>query len=210
MNHRSTLNALAFITLATLAGTGCSQPADAGDESQESDFTNCVIGPGVSGPIEAKYRELGACLSFLGPPVHGVRTTPDGKGQYAAFFNGSIYYREDLGAHVVRGEIRELWKAFDWEAGPLGYPTSDETVLDDGGRYSVFEGGSVYWSFATGAHEVRGAIRDEWAKRGWERGALGYPVTGEIEVPGGIRSNFQGGSITWKRDGGHIAVALDR
>ncbi len=31
----------------------------------------------------------------------------------------------------------------------------------------------------------------------WEQGALGFPVSGEYAVPGGRRSDFEGGSIRW-------------
>ena len=68
------------------------------------------------------------------------------------------------------------------------------------GRYNHFAGAygsSIYWSPSTGAHEVYGAIRARWAGQGWERGRLGYPVSGEYAVPGGRQSDFQGGSIRW-------------
>lgn len=95
----------------------------------------------------------------------------------------------------MRGEIRELWKAFGWEAGPLGYPLSDETLTPDGrGRYGVFEGGSIYWTLFTGAHEVRGAIRDKWAALGWEAGRLGYPTSGEIQTPESVTTQFEHGA----------------
>ena len=65
------------------------------------------------------------------------------------------------------------------------------------GRFSVFERGSIYWTPQTGAHEVRGAIRDKYAQLGWEAGSLGYPISDEYSVTGGKRSDFQHGSITW-------------
>lgn len=208
MNTRLALLGLLAVTL----GAGCASPAEDGDSSS-SDFTTsagtaCLFGTGiVSGPIEAKYLSLGGCTSFLGPPTTNILPTPDGRATYAAFYNGSIYYRSDLGAHVVRGEIRELWKSFGWEEGPLGYPTTDETLTPDGrGRYNVFEGGSVYWTMTTGAHEVRGAIRDKWASLGWEAGVLGYPIAGEINLADGVQSNFEHGSITWTRSTGEITV----
>ena len=37
----------------------------------------------------------------------------------------------------------------------LGFPISDELTTPDGiGRYSVFEGGMIYWTPQTGAHPV--------------------------------------------------------
>jgi len=200
---------LVALTLAcTLGGVACASP-DHEAKSDESNLTSCGDGPAVTGEIEAKYVAIGGCDSDLGAPVHEVRPTPDGRGQFAAFTNGSIYWRADLGAHVVGGYIAALWESFKWEAGPLGYPLNDETLTPDGGRFNIFEGGSVYWSMATGAHEVRGAIRDEWAARGWETGPLGYPATGELEVPGGIRSDFQHGSITWSRESHGLTVVIN-
>jgi uncharacterized protein with LGFP repeats len=66
-----------------------------------------------------------------------------------------------------------------------------------GGCLRAFQHGSVYWSPATGAHEVRGASRDRWASQGWETGALGYPVTDTecVLVAGGCFQHFQGGTV---------------
>ncbi len=97
------------------------------------------------------------------------------------------------------GAIRERWAALGWEAGPLGYPVTNELATPDGvGRYNHFSrAASVYWSPATGAHGVWGAIRERWAALGWERGYLGLPVSSEYHVPAGRRTDFFGGSVTW-------------
>jgi len=69
----------------------------------------------------------------------------------------------------------------------LGGPTSEEASTPDGvGRYRHFARGSIYWSPSTGAHEVHGAIRDRWARLGWERGPVGYPMTDELTAPDAI------------------------
>ena len=63
---------------------------------------------------------------------------------------------------------------------PLGYPKTGELVTPDGvGRYNHFENGSIYWTQATGAHEVRGLIQAKWYELGWEKSDLGYPLTDE-------------------------------
>ena len=85
-------------------------------------------------------------------------------------------------------------------AGFLGAPTTAENTAPDGvGRYRHYQGGSVYWSPATGAHEVHGDIRGKWASLGWERSFLGYPLTDETTTPDGVGryNHFQGGSIYW-------------
>lgn len=210
-NTRHTMM-LAAALFATVALGGCASAADedgsdteaTSDEIRTPGGTRCLFGIGlVRGAIEVKYLSLGGCFSFLGVPTGDEQITPDGVGRFSTFANGSIYWRADIGAHVVRGEIREHWKAFGWEVGVLGYPLSDETVTPDGrGRFNVFEGGSVYWTPQTGAHEVFGAIRDQWGQLGWEAGPLGYPTSGEFDVPEGKRSNFEHGFITWNRADG--------
>jgi hypothetical protein len=64
----------------------------------------------------------------------------------------SIYWSPKTGAHIVAGEIRQLWLKQGGSRGQLGYPTSDETPAADGlGRSSQFEHGQVIWHFDSGA-----------------------------------------------------------
>jgi hypothetical protein len=174
--------------------------------------TTCNGGSGTTiGAIDAKYVELGGCGSFIGAPITDERWTPDTVGRYSVFERGSIYWKHETGAHEVHGGIRDKWRDLGWEPGVLGYPITDETGTPDGiGRYNVFELGSIYWTKKTGAHEVLGRIRDKWKELGWEAGALGYPVSGEYDVSGGRRSDFERGSITWKAATDSFAVAMTR
>jgi uncharacterized protein with LGFP repeats len=66
-----------------------------------------------------------------------------------------------------------------------------------GGAANHFQGGSVHWSRGTGAHAVQGAIRDAWARTGWEMGPLGFPTSNEYAVPGGRRSDFEHAYVDW-------------
>ncbi|MBO9514527.1 MAG: hypothetical protein J7549_10455 [Variovorax sp.] len=86
------------------------------------------------------------------------------------------------GAYEVHGAIREKYLALGAEASILGYPRTDETGTPDGrGRFNHFQGGSIYWTADTGAHEVHGLIRDRWSALGWERNPqLGYPLCDEM------------------------------
>jgi hypothetical protein len=113
------------------------------------------------------------------------------------------------GSGRARGAIGVRYRALGACTSVLGVPKTDERVTPDRiGRYNVFERGSIYWTQATGAHEVLGVIRDKYAEAGWEAGALGYPVTGEYDVPGGRKSDFQHGSITWSATTNVATVAL--
>ncbi|HEY6033383.1 MAG TPA: hypothetical protein VIV58_03965 [Kofleriaceae bacterium] len=160
--------------------------------------TSCNGSPSTVGEIDAKYRALGGCASVLGAPTTAEQGTPDGIGRYSVFEHGSIYWTAQLGAFEVHGQIRDAWAALGWEAGLLGYPITDETTTPDTiGRYNVFQNGSIYWTPATGAHEVHGVIRDKYRDVGWEAGELGYPTSDEYAVSTGRRSDFQHGSIAW-------------
>lgn len=94
----------------------------------------------------------------------------------------------------------------------LGAPTTGVTTCPDGaGRHRHYERGSVWWSPATGAHEVHGAIRDAWAEMGWEASYLGYPTSDELTAPDGLGrlGHFQGGTIYWRPERGAFAVHTD-
>lgn len=152
--------------------------------------------------IAAKYQALKAASGFLGTPTTAVKACPDGKGYYRHFKGGSIYWHPSSGVHEVHGAIRTLWSKLGWERSFLGYPTSDEQQGRDPlsrGRYSHFQGGSIYWSPKTGAHEVHGAILVKYRMLGEEASFLGYPTTDERKTPDrrGRFNHFQAGSIYW-------------
>ena len=98
--------------------------------------------------------------------------------------------------------------------GGLGSATTGEIYgLKNGGGYQCFQLGCIIWSPATGAHVSRGAIRDLWAKTGFENGGLGYPTTDEIGglKDGGVYQNYQGGAILYSpATGAHLSVGATR
>ena len=158
----------------------------------------------IYGAIRQRWGRLGWERGALGYPVTGELRTPDGTGRMQHFSRpggASIYWTAATGAHEVYGLIGQRWAALGHERGPLGYPASDVQRTPDGvGRVQQFSrpgGASIYSTAATGAHEVLGPIRSLWLGHGGERGALGYPVSGEYAVPGGRQSDFQHGSIRW-------------
>ena len=155
-------------------------------------------------PIDAKYAALGGPTGFLGRPRDVERPTPDGIGRLRSFEHGSIHWSPSTGAHETHGLIQEKWEALAWERGFLRYPTTDElSTPDKVGRYNHFQGGSIYWTPNTGAHEVHGLIRQKWAQLGWERSPLGYPRSDEQALAGGGRvSYFQRGRIEWSAQNG--------
>ena len=60
-----------------------------------------------------------------------------------------------------------------------------------------YEGGAIYWSESTGAHELRGDIFARYSALGAETSPLGLPTTGVIDTADGVGgvTRFQRGSI---------------
>jgi uncharacterized protein with LGFP repeats len=113
---------------------------------------------------------------------------------------GAIVWSPATGAIESTGAIRARYTQLGFEDGVMGYPTSGETGgLRNGGVYQTYQGGAIVWSPATGAFESKGAIRGDWQSLGFENGALGYPVTGEVSglTNGGVYQLYQGGAIVW-------------
>ncbi len=164
----------------------------------------------VCGAIRTEWLAKGGPTGFLGYPITGQRTPSDGKGRYNDFQHGTVYWRSDLGAHEVHGPIFSRWEFIGRERSILGYPIEDQRTSTDGvGRFSNFRGGSIYWSPATGPHEVCGSIRDKWTVKGRETGFLGYPTTGQRTLSDGAGrfNDFQGGSIYWGPSDGRLRAA---
>ncbi|MGI4895310.1 MAG: N-acetylmuramoyl-L-alanine amidase [Janthinobacterium lividum] len=93
--------------------------------------------------------------------------------------------------------------------GSLGGPTTAELQVPAGtGSYRFFTGGAIYYSAATGAHTVRGALLTEWGRLGWESG-LGFPTSDDSAALNGFFNHFQKGSIYWSAPTGAHDVRDD-
>jgi uncharacterized protein with LGFP repeats len=106
----------------------------------------------VHGLIRDKWAALGWEQSFLGYPTTDESVTPDTRGRYNHFQNGSIYWTPQTGAFEINGAIHDKWASLGWENSPLGYPISDEEPSSGGWtRQSRFEHGIIKWSSDQGA-----------------------------------------------------------
>lgn len=167
----------------------------------------------VHGEIADKYTQVGTHEAY-GVPTTDELPTPDGVGRFNAFEGtdtiglASIYWTPMTGAQGVWGPVREFWADHGYETGYLSYPTT--TTADTPRNPGVFShflgadghGASVYWSSDSGAHSVQGTIRQKWAQLGWEDSYLGFPTSNEYDIPGGKRSDFEGGYIIWNASTG--------
>lgn len=158
----------------------------------------------VHGLIRAKWAKLGWERSFLGYPKTDESDSGGGaKGRFNLFQGGAITWKQGAKeAFETHGAIRSKFGQMGWEAGFLGFPTTDETHTPDGvGRFNHFEGGSIYWKPSISAHEVHGLIQQYWAHHGWERNPdLGYPISDETPTYAGGKSrfsDFENGVVYW-------------
>jgi uncharacterized protein with LGFP repeats len=202
----------------SVVGTPVGGEYSVGD-GQAQDYTGGMIAwspasgaHAVHGAISAEYAACGGPAGLLGFPTTDETGLPDGVGRVSSFLGGQVYWTPATGAHEVHGEIAGRYAGLSGPAGLLGYPVTDETAAPDGvGRFNHFTGGSVYWSPASGAHEVHGAIRAHWAALGGEQGVLGYPVTDETGTGDhtGRYNNFTGGAMYWSPPSGAHEVHGD-
>lgn len=92
----------------------------------------------------------------------------------------------------------------------LGDAVSLYTRVGESGVYRrEYERGSVYWSRATGAHEVHGGIAVKWREEGGVSSPLGLPTTDVLplaEDREGGYAHFEGGSVYWTRRHGAAVV----
>ena len=162
----------------------------------------------TTSPIAVKKAASlnGALGAATTAEVYGLKDN----GGFQCFQRGCILYSPATGAHVSLGAIRGKWAETGFENGRLGYPVTDEVGgLRDGGVFQNYQGGTIMYSPATGAHISVGAIRSRWAESGYENGRLGYPVSDEVGGlrDGGVFQNYQGGAIMYSpASGAHLSV----
>lgn len=141
--------------------------------------------------------------SWLGERItKGENVTPDGKGRWAQFENGHLYWTAETGAHPIPASIWDKFEELRWETGPLGYPITDHTVLRDKdgnawGDVQGFQGGAVYRRYGQEPFFIHGDIRKRWDESGFENGPLGWPESDEYPLDGGAAQDFENGVIVW-------------
>ncbi|GGC64784.1 protein PS1 [Hoyosella rhizosphaerae] len=180
-----------------------------GTKRQEFQYATAYWSPDtgahmVKGEIEKVYS---ANTRDLGMPTTSETTTPDGRGSFNHFENGSVYWTQQHGARMVVDGFRDLWAAQGWESGPMGYPVSDvENTGDRKGRLQRFENAGIFATNRGGPQLVVGEIWRHYQELGRETGELGWPVSDEHVIGEGRFSEFANGNIYWSPETGAWAV----
>lgn len=194
-------------TLCGLRNGGCYQSFQTGSIASSS-----VGGTHITvGEMDSVWRTSGRENGPLGYPTADETCGLAKGGCRQAFEKGVTVWSPANGAELIaNGPILSVWMQQGSENGPLGYPAGAQTCgLVNDGCYQNFQGGAIVWSAATGAHASKsGAIRNEWSRMGFERGALGYPIAAEkCGLPeNGCSQDFQKGTVTWTPARGAVSV----
>ncbi|MGY2080703.1 LGFP repeat-containing protein [Modestobacter sp. SYSU DS0657] len=148
----------------------------------------------LNGVVRNRWGAGGWERGWLGYPTRDTFCGLAGGGCGQHFQGGSIY-SSPAGAFAVSAGIRDRWAAQGWERG-IGLPTSEAFSIG-AGTAQHFQRGSIYPTPGAPLLVVPGAFRDAYARQGWERGFLGYPLSGVFcgLKDGGCGQHYTGGSI---------------
>ncbi|WP_431195873.1 N-acetylmuramoyl-L-alanine amidase [Mycobacterium camsae] len=115
----------------------------------------------------------------------------------------------ELAQSLEGSAISDRWQAMGGMNGALGAPRSPESQGAGSTRYVIFDKGAMYWSAASGAQPVTGAIYAAWGALGYEHSALGLPTSAEIQEPEWISQNFQHGTLNVDRRSRKVSSVVD-
>lgn len=122
------------------------------------------------------------------------------------------------GGFTLGADIAAKWQQMGGQSGTLGCPqkAEDEAGVSPAGttgRYVLFNGGVIIWHRsgprAGQTFEVHGCIATLYQNMGGTNSWLGFPVSDEYDSPGGRRSDFEGGYITWNAATGGCTAHRD-
>lgn len=152
--------------------------------------------------ITAAWQANGGDTGPLGPKDGGVYQAGDGFGQN--FPGGKIFFTPATGAHIMTGAILDKYQSLGGPAdSDLGFPTIDEgagrAADSRNTTFSASDSPVIFWTPATGAWVVRGAINAAWDKLGGSSGSLGVPADDEMYQGDVVSQKFTGGELSYDR-----------
>ena len=163
-------------------------------------------GRSMHGAILDRYAKMDGTATPLGFPVSDEGRARDG-GAYSLTTGGKMLWHPATGAHPVWSGMATMYVAKGSEWGVLSYPVEAEQGTSAPGVVRQrFEFGALYWSDERGVLLVGGDIYRRYRQEGFEDGSLGVPVSREYAVPGGTRSDFAHGSLTWLAATGEVTL----
>lgn len=159
-----------------------------------------------NGVIRDKWASTGFESGRMGYPTSDVVTGLKDGGSYQNYQGGAILDSPATGTHLSVGAIRNIWASLGFETGVMGYPKTDEYVVDSGVAQD-YQGGTITAS-QWGVYPITGATSDKYSTSKW----LGPATTGANSIKdGGTWQGFKNGIIMWSpASGAHISVGATR
>lgn len=158
----------------------------------------------VLGQMYLDYETMEEGISPVGLPLQ-IALGVSG-GTYQKFQKGRMYHKTGAPkAFEVHGTIMDRYDKLGHCTSFLGWPISDESDIRKNniviGKFSAFEGGTIYWKSGIGAFETHGSIAQKYEDYGGPTGPLGFPRTNEADIPNhtgpGKYNVFEGGIVVW-------------
>ena len=158
----------------------------------------------VYGQMYLDFETLDEGRSEIGLPIQYPVYVSG--GMYQKFQKGRMYFKNgDSKAYEVHGSILDRYLRLGHCRSFLRWPLSHESDIKKNGitvgKFSEFEGGTIYWKSGIGAYETHGSIRRKYLDYGGPTGPLGFPRTNETDIPNhpghGKFNVFQGGVVVW-------------
>ncbi len=163
-------------------------------------------------PIYREWQRRGGESGWIGSPYAPERNRPGG-GARTWFAGADIFQPPGTQqANVIHGAIRVRYRQMNTLYGRLGWPKRDQTTANyPGSQVGIFERGRIYWSQASGPHEVYGDIYHRYMKIGGSMSRLSLPTSGvqDAAKPGTRRQLFQRGRFYWTKATGGWEVYGD-
>ena len=159
-----------------------------------------TLGPGRYAGDQRGLGQARRLCGALGVPVEDERYDGDVISQKftggelswntasKTFTSDPPSFADELGGLEVPTDpttlINQAWRATGGLGGPLGARQGEQTAVGDGGAAQDYASGKIFYSPATGAHAVTGAILSKYESLGGPTGDLGFPVG--VETEGGV------------------------
>jgi hypothetical protein len=162
----------------------------------------------VRGPVRDRYLATGGSGGTLAFPTGAAEPAGVPGAEVQLFTGGRIYNSATTGPRALGGAVLARYLAAGGASGRLGMPTTNEAYGGiSGSRVTVFTGGRIYWSAATGAQAVYDVILAKYLAIGAARSYLGLPTTSEYMLSTGPRNRFTSGAITYYTSSRTVVVA---
>lgn len=150
--------------------------------------------------ITAAWEASGGAGGPLGPKQGEVYRAGEGFAQN--YTGGKMFFTPATGAHYMQGAILEKYESLGGPvASDLGFPTIDEgpgrAPESRNSTFSASDNPVIFWTPATGAHVVRGAINAAWDELGGSSGVLGVPTSDETYRGDVVSQKFSGGQLSY-------------